>query len=288
MNFSSDNARGAAFMAVCMAFFVLNDTVMKLASGQFSLFQAMFLRGIAATLMIGLMAWYQNAFSYTISRQDRRILIIRVIAEVGATLTFLNALFNMPLANATAILQALPLVVTLAAALFLREAVGWRRYLAIIIGFLGVVIIVRPGAEGFNVFSVSAIAAVLFVTLRDLATRQLSPGIPSVLVTFLASFMVMTTGAVLSPVQEWKPIEFSGLFLLFVAAVFIIVAYQFSVKAMRAGDIGFVSPFRYTVLIWAIVLGYFVFGDIPDVWTLFGTAIIVATGMFTFYRERQV
>lgn len=287
MNLSSDNVRGAVFMAVCMAFFVLNDTVMKLASGQFSLFQAMFLRGLAATTMIGLMAWHQNAFSYTISAKDRRILIVRIIGEIGATLTFLNALFNMPLANATAILQALPLVVTLAAALFLREAVGWRRYLAIIIGFSGVLIIVRPGAEGFNIFSISAIAAVLFVTLRDLATRQLSPGIPSLLVTFLASFMVMITGAVLSPFQVWKPIEVDGVFLLFVAAIFIIFGYLFSVKAMRVGEIGFVSPFRYTILIWAIILGYLVFGDIPDAWTLFGTAIIVTTGMFTFYRERQ-
>ncbi len=287
MNFSSDNVRGAVFMAVSMAFFVLNDTVMKMAAGQFSLFQAMFLRGIAATTLIGLIAWHQNAFSYTISRKDRRILMVRIIGEIGATLTFLNALFNMPLANATAILQALPLMVTLAAALFLREAVGWRRYLAIIIGFSGVLIVVRPGAEGFNVFSVSAIAAVLFVTLRDLSTRQLSPGIPSVLVTFLAAFMVMLTGAVLSPVQEWKPIEADGLFLLLVAAIFIIFGYLFSVKAMRAGDIGFVSPFRYTVLIWAIILGYIVFGDIPDAWTISGTIIIVATGAFTFYRERQ-
>jgi len=287
MNFSSDNVRGAVFMAMCMAFFVLNDTVMKLAAGQFSLFQAMFLRGLAATTMIGLMAWYQNAFSYTISKKDRGILIVRIIGEVGATLTFLNALFNMPLANATAILQALPLVVTLAAALFLREAVGWRRYLAIIIGFSGVLIIVRPGAEGFNIFSVSAIAAVLFVTLRDLATRQLSPGIPSVLVTFLASSIVTLTGAVLSPVMAWKPIEFSGLLLLFIAAVFIIFGYLFSVMAMRVGEIGFVSPFRYTILIWAIILGYIVFGDIPDAWTISGTIIIVATGMFTFYRERQ-
>jgi len=287
MIFSSDNVRGAVFMAVCMAFFVLNDTVMKLAADQFSLFQAMFLRGLVATTMIGLMAWYQNAFSYTISHKDRRILIVRIIGEIGATLTFLNALFNMPLANATAILQALPLVVTLAAALFLREAVGWRRYLAIIIGFSGVLIIVRPGAEGFNIFSVSAIAAVLFVTLRDLATRQLSAGIPSVLVTFLASFMVMVTGAVLSPFQAWKPVEISGLFLLFIAAVFIIFGYLFSVMAMRVGEIGFVSPFRYTILVWAIILGYVVFGDFPDEWTIFGTTIIVATGMFTFYRERQ-
>ncbi len=288
MKFRSDNIRGAAIMAVCMAFFVLNDTFMKLASSDFSLFQAMFLRGIVATMMIGMIAWYQKAFSHTISRKDRRILVIRIIGEIGATLTFLNALFHMPLANATAILQSLPLVITLSASLFLNEAVGWRRYLAILIGFTGVVIMVRPGSEGFNIYSFSAIAAVLFVTLRDLATRKLSPAIPSMLVSFWSAFMVMITGAILSPALDWKPVEASGLLLLVPAAIFIVFGYLFSVMAMRIGDISFISPFRYTILIWAIFLGYMVFGDIPDGWTLFGTLIIVATGIFTFHRERQI
>jgi len=288
MKFSSDNIRGAVFMAVCMAFFVLNDTFMKLASEHFSLFQAMFLRGIAATTMIGMIAWHQKAFTYTISRKDRRVLLFRIIGEVGATLTFLYALFNMPLANATAILQSLPLVVTLGAALFLREPVGWRRYLAIMIGFTGVLIMVRPGSDGFNIYSFSAIAAVLSVTLRDLATRQLSPGIPSILVSFWAALMVTITGGALSPFMDWKPVEASGLFLLIPAAVFIIFGYLFSVMAMRVGDISFISPFRYTILIWAIILGYVIFGDIPDTWTMVGTIIIVVTGIFTFYRERQL
>lgn len=288
MNFTSDNARGAAFMAVCMAFFVLNDTFMKLASSHFSLFQAMFLRGIAATVMISLIAWHQKAFFYVISKKDRRILLFRIVGEVGATLTFLNALFNMPLANATAILQSLPLVVTLAAALFMGEVVGWKRYLAIIIGFSGVLIIVRPGSEGFNFYSFSAIAAVLFITLRDLSTRRLSAGIPSILVSFWAALAVMLTGAVLSPAMEWKPVDGLGLMLLVFAAIFIIFGYLFSVMTMRIGDIGFVSPFRYTILIWAILLGYGLFGDIPDAWTLLGAAIIVITGIFTFYRERKI
>ncbi len=288
MSFSSDNIRGAVFMATSMALYVLNDTFMKLASDDFSLFQALCLRGIAATAMIGAIAWYQRSFFYRFSREDRRILAIRIFGDVGATLTFLTALFNMPLANATAILQSLPLVITLAAALFLGEAVGWRRYLAIIIGFIGVLIIIRPGSEGFNIYSFSAIAAVLFITLRDLATRRLSGGVPSILVSFWTSLMVMLTGAVLSPVMAWKPVEPNGLLLLFTAAIFVVFAYLFSVMTMRVGEIAFISPFRYTVLIWAIILGYMVFGDIPDTWTVLGTAIIVATGIFTFHRERQM
>lgn len=288
MIFHSDNVRGAGFMAISMALFVLNDTLMKLASEHFSLFQAMFLRGIVASTLIGIIAWHQKAFAYSISPRDRRLLILRIFGEVAATVTFLNALFNMPLANATAILQSLPLVVTLAAALFLGETVGWRRYGAIIIGFLGVLLIVRPGSEGFNIYSCSAIASVVFITIRDLATRRLSTSVPSILVSFWAALMVMLTGAVLSPTMDWKPVETTGLFYIFTAASIVVFAYLFSVMTMRVGEISFVSPFRYTVLIWAIILGYVVFGEVLDTWTMTGTAIIVATGIFTFYREHKL
>jgi len=288
MNFSSNNVRGAAFMAICMALYILNDTFMKLASSHFSLFQALCLRGIFATTMIAMIAWYQKAFLYRLSNKDRRFLTFRIFGDVAATLTYLNALYNMPLANATAILQSLPLVITLAAALFLGEVVGWRRYLAIIIGFLGILFIVRPGSEGFNIYSISAVAAVLFITIRDLATRRLSPEVPSILVSFWTSFFIMLTGAVLSPAMEWKAIDGNGLALLFAAAALMVFAYLFSVMTMRVGDISFVSPFRYTILIWAIILGYVIFGDVPDGWTLLGTIIIVAMGIYTFYRERQL
>ncbi len=287
LKLNSDNLRGAAFMAASMAAYVLNDTMMKLASNDFSLFQAMFLRGIFATVLIGLIAWHQNALHFSMSPSDRRIILLRVFCEVGATLFFLNALFNMPLANATAILQSLPLVVTLAAAVFLREAVGWRRYLAIIIGFAGILIIIRPGTEGFNAYSYSALAAVAFITVRDLSTRRLSSGIPSLLVSLVTSVMITVTGAILSPTMAWQPVDAQGLLVLFAASIFLIFAYLFSVMTMRVGEISFVSPFRYTVLIWAILLGIFVFGEVPDLWTLIGTLIIVVMGIYTFYRERQ-
>ncbi len=275
-------------MSASMAAFTLNDTIMKMVSENLTLFQAIFIRGIFATLFIALLAHHKGAFTLSLSKQDRRIVCVRLVAELGATLCFLQALFNMPLANATAILQALPLTVTLAAALFLGEPVGWRRYWAIIIGFIGILIIVRPGSDGFNEYSFWAIAAVIFVTLRDLATRKLSRQVPSLFVAFMTSIAITITGALLSPTMEWKPVDASAIGLLLLAASFLIFGYLFSVMTMRIGEISVVSPFRYTALIWAILLGYIVFEDIPDSWTLFGSAIVILMGIYTFYRERQI
>ncbi len=288
MNSATDNFRGAALMAAAMAAFVLNDMMMKLASDQLSLFQAIFLRGIFATMLMGVMAWHRKVLFCRVSIADRKILLWRLVGEIGGTLCFLTALFNMPIANATAILQALPLAVTLGAALFLREPVGWRRYLAITIGFAGILIIVRPGSDGFNEYSFWALTAVGFIVLRDLTTRRLSTQVPSLFVAFLTSISITIAGAALSPAMEWRPVTEGSLMLLAVAALFIFFGYLFSVMTMRVGEIGFVSPFRYTNLIWAILIGIFVFGDIPDFWTLTGSSIVIGMGLYTFHRERKL
>ena len=284
----SDNFRGAALMMASMAAVVLNDTLVILVSDSLNIFQVIFLRGLFASALLGLIAWYRKAIFPALISADWRLMTFRVVGELGATLCYLTALFNMPLANATALLQALPLAVTLAAAVFFGEPVGWRRYLAIIAGFAGVIIIVRPGSEGFNAYSVWALAAVLFIVLRDLSTRRLSVHVPSIFVALLASVVITITGAVLSPTMAWRTVGTSELNLLGVAALFLVFAYLFGIMTMRVGEISFVSPFRYTILIWAIILGFVVFGDIPDGWTLFGSAIIVLMGIYTFYRERKI
>lgn len=280
--------RGAIFMSASMAAFVFNDTTMKLVAEHMTLFQALFLRGIFTTVLLVSIAAYKRAIIWSIPRRDRMVITCRLIGEIGGTCCYLNALFHMPIANATAILQVLPLAVTLAGALFLREAVGWRRYLAISVGFAGVIMIVRPGSSGFNEFSIWAIAAVLFVVLRDLSTRRLSPAVPSLFVALLTSIAVTVVGGILSVTEEWRPITTHGVSLLALAASFIIFGYLFSVMAMRTGEIAFTSPFRYTILIWAIFLGIIVFGDIPDGWTIMGSVIIVGSGVYTFYRERAL
>jgi drug/metabolite transporter (DMT)-like permease len=294
MTFTSDNLRGAAFMMACMAGFVLNDTLLKSVAEDVNLFQAIFLRGLVATTLIGVVAWRMGALSVRVAPQDRRTLALRLVGEIAGTFCFLTALFHMPIANATAILQAMPLAVTLSAAVFLGEKVGWRRYLAIAVGFAGVMVIVRPGSEGFTVYSLWALLAVVFVTLRDLSTRRLSSALPTMFVTFCTALAITLAGALVSlgglltVGAGWRPVTPEIVLTLAGAAVMLLVGYSFGVAAMRVGEIAFVSPFRYSGLIWAILLGMAVFAEFPDFYTLLGAAIVVGTGTYTFYREQRL
>lgn len=284
----SPNLTGAILMMVSMACFTINDAFLKAAGGALPLFQLLFLRGIFSSLLIGGLAWQRGSLRIAVSAQDRRLIALRSVAEVAAAYFFVTALLEMPLANVTAILQVLPLTVTLGSAVFFQEPVGWRRFLAIGIGFAGMLLIVRPGTDGFNVWSLYALIAVICVTVRDLSTRRLSPGVPSLLVTLSASVTVLVAAGFASLTITWAPVTpwLGGLVLA--SSVFIVGGYFFSVQVMRAGDVSFIAPFRYTGLIWALALGWFFFGDWPAPLTLAGAAIIVATGLFTLYRERSL
>lgn len=281
-----DNARGALWMVASMAGFVLNDTLMKSVSAEVPLFQAIFLRGAIATLLIGLLAWRRGALAYLPRGPDRRLMLFRMTGEIGGTSLFLTALFNMPLANATAIIQAAPLTVTLAAALFLGHAVGWRRYTAIGVGFVGVMLIVRPGSDGFNAYAVAALVSVLFITLRDVSTRGLSLSVPSLLVTVVTSLSITVFAGLVTAFGDWRPVGSELVLRLGGAAVLLLLGYYAGIVSMRIGEIGFVSPFRYTNLVWALLLGFAVFGDVPDWLTIAGAAIVAGTGLYTLHRER--
>ena len=284
----SENARGALFMMASMAGFSLNDALIKTVAGELPLFQAVFLRGLIATALIAGLAWSQGALTFRPRRRDRRLIVQRCIGEIGGTACFLTALFNMPIANASAILQSLPLAVTLAAALFLGEPVGWRRYLAILVGFLGVLIIVRPGSDGFNAYALWAVAAIGFIVLRDLSTRSLTPDVPALGVALVTSAALTATAGMAAAVAGWQPVAAAHLLVLGLAAVCLLTGYIFGVMTMRIGEIGFIQPFRYTLLVWAMLFGIVMFDEWPDAWMLAGSAIVVATGLFTFYRERRL
>lgn len=283
----TDNMKGAAFMSASMAGFAFNDAFIKLAATEASIYQAIFIRGCFATLLIGAFAWYHGAFRTRLERRDAKLIAWRSLWEALATVCFLTALVHMPLANVTAILQALPLTVTLAAAVFLGEAFGWRRGLAILVGFLGVLLIVQPGATGFNIYAVLALAAVICVTARDLIVRKLSSSVPSLLVAFITAVVITCAGGAISLVQgNWIPIDWTEIRLLAYAALFIFGGYFYSVAAMRVGEVASVTPFRYTIMIWAILLGWWNWGDVPDPLTWVGILIVVAAGLFTIWRER--
>ncbi|MFN3642008.1 MAG: DMT family transporter [Gemmobacter sp.] len=284
----ADNTRGAVLMMAAMAGFTVNDAFMKSLSGEVPLFQGIFLRGALATLCLGLAAAASGALRARIDRGDMLRVGVRGVAEILAAWFFILALFNLPLANVTAVLQALPLTVTLAAALFMGEPVGWRRFTAIGVGFCGVILIVRPGPEGFNLYAFAALAAVACVTVRDLVTRRLTPAMPSLLVAAAVSGMVTVFAGLASLTETWAPLGAGTVLRIAGAGAFVILGYIASVGAMRVGEIGAVAPFRYTSLLWALILGLAVFGEWPDPLTLAGAGIVAATGLYTLYREQRL
>jgi drug/metabolite transporter (DMT)-like permease len=284
----SDNVRGVLYMCVAMAAFTINDTFMKAVTQVLPLFQAITLRGVLTMVALIGVGVVSGGIRLRLNRTDAVALVVRSLAEVGGTALFLTALVHMPLANISAILQSLPLAVTLTAALVFGDKVGWRRMLAIIAGFIGVLIIIRPGGDGFDGWSLMGLGSVGCIVVRDLATRQMSGAMPSVTVAICAAVAVTAMGLVGSAGGGWVAVDLQSALLIIAAAAALILGYLFSVMVMRVGDVSFVAPFRYTSLLWAIVLGWAAFGTWPDFYTLIGSAIVVASGIFTLVREGRL
>jgi drug/metabolite transporter (DMT)-like permease len=282
----SPNLRGALYMVVAMVGFAFNDAITKHASASMNMAQVMLVRGVFASALIAVLAWRRGALAAP-HLVLHPLVALRALAEAGGTVSFLLALVHLPLANVSAVMQALPLAVTMGAALVFGEGVGWRRWLAILIGFLGVLVVVRPGFEGFSVYSLLALASVACCAVRDLVTRKIPVEIPTMLVsTSTAVVITLLGGVLLAPMGGWTPMTTADLVLLVLAAGLLLIGYQFVILSMRAGDISFIAPYRYTALLWSLLLGLLVFGDVPDATMLAGSAIVVASGLYTLYRER--
>lgn len=283
---SGDNLKGAGLMLLAMAAFTISDACMKVVAGMMPLYQAVSLRGLMTLPILLVIGHLTGGMQFRRLWQVRGILAVRTFAEVASTVTFFLGLVALPLAIVTAILQATPLAVTAAAALFLGEKVGWQRMLAILAGFAGVLIIIRPGADGFGVAALFVLLSVCFVVLRDLSTRRLPRDIPSPSVAFLAASGVMAFSVLISLREPWGAVPLQALPLIGVASAGVVVGYISVIRSMRLGDVGFVTPFRYSALIWALILSWAIFGYFPDGLTLLGAAIVAGSGLFTVWRER--
>ena len=284
---SSGNARGALYMVIAMAAFTCNDALVKSVTHAMNTGQILFVRGLMTSVLVLVIARSLGALgSWRIVLQPA--MALRLSAEIVASLAYVSALGAMPLANTSAILQSLPLAVTLGAALFLGEEVGWRRWLAIAAGFAGVLIIIRPGPEGFSMAAIYVVASVVGAAARDLSTRRIRSDVPSIFISAVTAIAITLTGAALVvPMGGGKPMSLDVLAQLAAASGLLLVGYQTIVGAMRFGEISFIAPFRYTSLIWAIAIGFLFFGDLPDFWMTVGIVIIVASGLYTFYRENR-
>jgi drug/metabolite transporter (DMT)-like permease len=285
---SASNARAIVAMLLGQASFTFNDSLIKLAAADMPGGQAIFVRGVMAFAVAFTVCAAMGATSLAPLRGQMRALTLRNIGEIGSTFLFLFALFHMPIATATAILQFVPLAITAAAALFLAEPVGWRRWLATAVGFAGVLIIIRPGGDSFNAFSILALMGVAFSVMRDLSTRSIGRQAPAILLVTISAAVVMLAGLCTVFVEAWIVPQPKSIALLAGSALFLLGGYYCMVDAMRYGEVAVVAPFRYSVIIWAILAGIVLWGEWPDATALFGSAIVTIAGLYTFMRERIV
>ena len=275
-------------MVGSMTAFTVNDAFMKAVGSEWPVFQSIFIRGIFAVALMAAFAFALGHIRRGIPKRDWRLVMIRTGCEALAAALFITAIFNMPLAEATAILQTLPLTVTLSGALFLGEKVGWRRWMAILVGFVGVLLIVQPGTDGFSSYALLAVGAVILITFRDMAARQMSDAMPSFLAALVGAIGVMIIGGLGSTTEVWQPLTMTAVIGLAGAICTIGLAYFFSVAAMRSGDIGFVAPYRYSSLVVALILGIAIFDEVPSTLVLLGAGLITATGLYTMFRENRL
>ncbi|ATX64949.1 DMT family transporter [Roseinatronobacter bogoriensis] len=285
----SDNLRGAVLMALAMAGFALEDMFIKLLADTLPVGQILVFLGIGGALAFGVIA-HRKGQQLLSPALLTPALLLRNTAELIGTVGFVLGFVLASLATASAILQAAPLVVTLGAVLFLGEKVGWRRWTAIGIGFFGVMLIVRPGMAGFEPASLFAVIGVIGLAGRDLATRVIPRTVSSYQISSWAFAMIIPAGVFLMVTMDTPAIlpsalQFTGL----VAALGVgVLAYYALVASMRVGELSFVTPFRYTRMLFALIVAVLVFGERPDMLTLLGAGIIVAAGMFTLWRETKV
>jgi drug/metabolite transporter (DMT)-like permease len=287
MMIDNRNTQGALYMAMAMAAFSCSDALSKSVIPVMNAAEIMLIRGLMTSIMIYLMAWRMGGLRHW-KVVFQPMIMMRVICEALAALTYISALGMMPIANASAIIQALPLAVTLGAALFLKEPVGWRRWSAITVGFLGVLVIIRPGPEGFTPAALIVVASMFITAARDLSTRCVNKDVPSLMVTVCTAIGVTLIGGLMVvPLGGWHSPDMRSLLHLALGAVMVLIGYQTAILAMRTGDISIVAPLRYLSLIFAALLGMVFFGEVPDLWTGVGAAIIIVSGLYSFYRERQ-
>ena len=279
------NLKGILFMILAMAGFASEDLFIKILSASLPISEIIIILGFGGSLIflaIGLVTkapiFHQDLLAIPI--------IIRTLCELFGALFFVLAIALTPLSSASAIIQVMPLLVTIGAAVIYKERVGWRRWTAVFVGFLGVLLILRPGFGSFMPASIFALLGAIFLAGRDLATRAIEIKLPSVTISLYAFLAFGVSGILLIPFSSEMIIPSSNEIVYFVgASAFGVIAYYSIVIAARTGEMSVIAPFRYSRLVFAMLLSIIVLSERPDMHTLIGATIIVASGVYTFVRE---
>ena len=280
-----ENLRGILFMILAMAGFAFEDLFIKTLSAHLPVSEIILILGSTGSIIFLIIALLQRA---PIIHKDllNRYVITRTVLELFGALFFVIAIALTPLSSASAILQITPLLVTIGAAVFFRESVGWRRWTAVLIGFIGVLLILRPGFGGFMPASIFALLGAMFLAGRDLATRAMEVKLPSVTIALYAFLAFGISGIFIMPFNSAMIALTSTDIIYFIgASVFGVIAYYSLVIASRIGEMSVISPFRYSRIVFAMLLSILVLKENPDSLTLIGATIIVVSGLYTFLRE---
>ena len=282
----SDNLRGILLMVCSMAFFAIEDMFLKIAAADLPVGQIILISGIFGVPLFALIAWRSGRSIFAPEALHPAVLV-RGVGEMVGSIAYVTALASVPLPVVSAVLQVMPLVVTLAAAVVLRERVGWRRWTAIAVGLAGVILIIRPGMDGFDAGALWVLVTVVALAVRDLATRLVPPACSDaqisawglVAVSVLGAGMMAVSGEVVTP-SPWQSLQLAGM------VVFGAVGYWAITAASRTGEVSVVAPFRYVRLVFAIIIAAVIFEENADAVTLIGAGLIIGSGLYAFARER--
>ncbi len=272
-------------MLTAMSLFICNDALMKLAREAYPAGQAIALRTIFA-MAAGLALVLAFREGDRLMLALRPVVLLRGVIEAGVALSMVWAIGRLPLANITAIGMASPLIIVVLAVLMGIEKVGWRRTAAVTVGFCGVLIVVRPTAEGFSPAAIVALLSAVLVGFRDLLTRRIGKDIPSTVVSFTTTMIVGVIALGYGITEDWEPVWRRETVYVAVAAVLVSAGSFFIISAFRDADVGVISGFRYSIVIFAVIIGYLGWGEVPDPLAFAGIALIVGSGLYTMHRQR--
>jgi len=276
--------RAGLLMVCAMGSFVCNDTIVKTVGAHLPVGELIAVRGVMSMVILTAICASQGLLRELPKIRQKNVLM-RSTCDLFATISFVTALVHMPIANLTSVMQAVPLAVALLSMLFLGEEVGWRRMLAIVGGFIGVLMIVKPSIANFSVYEVLALAIVLFVAVRDLLTKTIPARIPVFVVALANASFVTVGGLALMAFQGAQMPHAWDVGLLALAACFLSAGYLLMVATLRLGELTATAPFRYSVMVFAIISGILVFGEFPDWIAILGMVLIVACGLYAAHRE---
>ncbi|MBE1292464.1 MAG: EamA family transporter [Rhodobacteraceae bacterium] len=283
------NVHGILILVAAMLGFTLEDMFIKSLSATVPVGQILMALGLGSGAVFAVLALLRGDKLFAPAAWSPRMLL-RSACEAGGAVLFATALSRVDLSTVAAVFQTLPLVITLGAALFLGEQVGWRRLTAILIGFSGVLLIIRPGTDAFDPNALLVLGAVLAVALRDLITRTIDASVSSFVVSFqsFASLVLAGPFLMLFDAADYATLTSGNLTMIAGAVAFGAAGYWGVVTALRLGEASVVAPFRYSRLLFSILVGMVAFGERPDLPTILGATLIIGSGLFTFMREHRL